>query len=400
MRLTKATIDGLTLPEGRTDHIYWDADLPGFGIRLRASGKRSWIIQYRAGHQQRRTSLGDARKVDADLARKEAKRRLAKVELGHDPRAEQIEAKARGRLTLGSVADQYLDIKKPILRRSSFQASARYLTQHWKPLRNLPVHAVERRDVAARLGEIGKEHGVIAASRARATLSAFFAWSVRQGLCDSNPCIGTNEPAAGIASRDRMLDDSELAVVWRACGDDSFGKIVRLLLLLGCRRDEAGGLRRDEINTDTGLLRIPGSRIKNHRDLVLPLPPMAIEIIASAPRQGDHVFGRVGPFCAWSYSKLALDARITAAEGKPLPAWRLHDLRRSCASGLARIGIDLPTIEQILNHQSGSFAGIVGVYQRHDFIPEKKLALQRWAQHVASLVGGTERTVLPLRQTA
>jgi Arm DNA-binding domain len=127
VRLTKQNIGRITLPAGKTDHIVFDRDLPGFGLRLRAGGGRTWILQYRTGHRQRRETLGDVRKLDADMARKEAKRRLAKVELGHDPQAERIEAKARAKFTLASVAKSYLGARKEALRASSYAATARYL---------------------------------------------------------------------------------------------------------------------------------------------------------------------------------------------------------------------------------------------------------------------------------
>jgi integrase len=257
----------------------------------------------------------------------------------------------------------------------------------------MPVDKIERRHVASRLTEIASEYGSTAAARARAALSALFSWAMREGITAANPVIGSNMPALP-RSRERVLDDSELAAVWHGCRDDDFGRIVKLLVLLGARRDEIAGLRRGEIDFDAAMLRISGTRTKNHRDHVLPLPAMAMTILQTIPcRDREHVFGEgAAGFVGYGKAKAALDRRAG-----PLAPWRLHDVRRSFASGLARLGVELPTIEQCLNHRSGSFAGIVSVYQKHDFIPEKRRALALWADHVRALVEGGESKVIPLR---
>src|SRR5262249_43943901 len=155
------------------------------------------------------------------------------------------------------------------------------------------------RDIAAQINEIAREYGPTAARNARSTLSAAFSWAMREGYVDTNPVIGTNKPA-GSNSRDRVLDDDELAAVWRACdGAGEHGAIVRLLMLTAARREEIGGLRWSEIDIDRATLRISGERTKNHRELLLPLPPFAMAIIEAIPRREgrDLVFGeRVGPF--------------------------------------------------------------------------------------------------------
>src|SRR5262249_21467212 len=139
-------------------------------------------------------------------------------------------------------------------------------------------------------------------------------------------------------------------------------------------------------------------RTKNGRPLALPLPPLALEIIEAIPLcrldRDRRVFGKgEGGYAAWSQGKALLDAKVRVAE-----PYRLHDLRRTFASGLARLGVEIATIEQCLNHQSGTFRGIVSVYQHHDFIPEKRRALALWADHVRALVDGAERKVVPLHR--
>jgi integrase len=227
-----------------------------------------------------------------------------------------------------------------------------------------------------------------------------FGWAMKEALCELNPTIATNDPAAGIPARDRVLDDGELRAIWNACRDDDFGRIVRLLALTGCRRDEIGALKWSEINFDTGMMTIAGTRTKNGRTLELPLPAIAIEILQSAPRRADrdHVFSNRGSgFSAWSYSTLRLNTRIVEVEGKPLAPWRLHDLRRTMRSGLGRLGVAPHVAELAINHVKG---GVEAIYDRHKYQREIGAALAMWADHVRSLVEGGERKVVPLQRPA
>jgi len=194
-----------------------------------------------------------------------------------------------------------------------------------------------------------------------------------------------------------VLDDGELAAVWAACADDDFGAIVRLLILLGCRREEIGALAWSEIDLDSGVMIIPGTRTKNHRDLELTLPAVALDILMSRPRREGrkYVFGsRGGSFSAWSYSTLRLNARITEARGKPLTAWTIHDLDRTIRTGLGRLGVVPHIAELAINHTKG---GVEAIYDRHKYRREKAEALEAWAAHVLAAVEGREASVTPLR---
>jgi integrase len=393
MKFTTDKVAVLTRPPGKTDHIEWDDEVPGFGVRLRGETKR-WVIQYRIGAQQRRESLGDTRKVRLDDARKIARHRFAQAELGTDPAAERKRAKDQAlaaKLTLAAVAARYVSQKEAKLkdgtqRPATYQQAKLHLTgPHWRPLANRPIGDLKRAEIAARLHEIVSEHGRTAAARARANLSALLNWAMREGLCESNPTIGTNDPNAGAKSRERVLADHELAVVWKACGDDDFGRIVRLLILTGCRREEIGGLQWREVDLTTGIMTIPGERTKNHRTHALGLPQMAMEILRSAPRREgrEFVFGGSGAsFSAWSYSTIMLNNRIAVAEGTPLPHWTLHDLRRTMRTGLGRIGIPPHVAELVLNHRKG---GVEAIYDRHRYEGEIASALSAWADHVDAI---------------
>jgi integrase len=402
MKLTKDAVSALALPSGKTDHIEWDDALPAFGVRMRGKTK-VWVVQYRVGPQQRRESLGDVRKVDLEAARKIARQRFAQVELGIDPAAERAQARAQAdasRITLALVVGRYLDAKRGVLRENTFKAAERYFGVHWKPLHNRPLDAIKRSDVAGRLQELVKAHGRTSAARGRDHLSALFSWSMREGLCEANPAIATNNPAAGIPPRERVLTDAEIAAIWRASQDDDFGRIIRLLLLTGARREEIGALRWTEIDFDTGVLTIAGERTKNHRTLELLLPEAALDILRSAPRRSDRacVFGGSDRgYCAWSYSTLRLNNRIVEAEGKPLAPWRLHDLRRTMRTGLGRLGVAPHVAELAINHVKG---GVEAIYDRHRYQSEIGAALALWADHVRVLVEGGERKVVTFASRA
>ncbi len=404
MEFTKTTVAALELPAGKSDLIHFDDALPGFGIRLRAGGKRVWIVQYRAHGRQRRETLGDARRIELKAARAAAHKRFAEVLLGGDPQQDKTEARARAALTFGPLADRYLELKKPIVRANTYVADHRYLTGYSKPLRGLPIDAIDRRLIAARLSEIVSEHGVTAAARARQALSAFFSWAIREGVASQNPVIGTTNPGAQLRSRDRVLTGAELRAIWLACEEDDFGRIVRLLMLTAARRDEIGGLRRSEIDLDRGTLNIPGTRTKNHHPLQLTLPPAALSILlrsTAAREERDAVFGGGDQgFNAWSYATLGLRARIAEKQGNQIAPWRLHDIRRTVATGMAELGIQPHIIEAVVNHRGGHKAGVAGIYNRATYEPEKKRALAIWADHLQSIVEGTERKILSLNPAA
>jgi integrase len=397
MKLNKRSAEAAVLPAGKTDHVFWDDALSGFGVRLRGDRKhctKRWLVQYRVGAVQRRESLGDIGRVSIDAARKIARKRFAQAELGVDPAAERAKER-RGATTLAMIADRYLADKQGELRASSFAAAARHLNEHWKPLRDRPLEVIKRADIAMRLQDIKQNHGPAAAAHARAHLSALFAWAMGEGLCDVNPVIGTNDPNKGAQARDRALNDAEIRAVWKACGDDDFSRIVKLLLLLGCRRDEISALEWNECDLDTGTLTIPGQRTKNKRQLSLVLPKPALEILRAVPRQAGrvHVFGHVGKgFTGVSHAMAQFQARMAAA-GNSLPHWSLHDLRRTMRSGLGRLGVPPHIAELAINHTK---VGIIAVYDKHRYEPEITTALAQWCEHVMAVVENRKPKVVPL----
>jgi integrase len=394
MKLTKPAIAGLKMPAGKSDVIFFDDDLPGFGIRLRAGGKAVWVIQYRVGVQQRRETLGDIRKVDLEKARKEAKARFAAVTLGSDPAADKAQAKVKAKRTLGAIVDEYLAFKVDKLRPKTMHETTRYLRQSWKPLHGVPIHKVERAEVATGLRRIATESGGVSANRAQAALSGMYTWAMREGLCEANPTIATNQQADE-EPRERVLTDSELATIWNALPDSDYGRIVKLLILTGQRREEIGGLRWSEVDSDKRLISLPKERTKNKRQHDIPLSDSAIDVLSECRhRDSDFVFGRRNGFGGFGVAKRALDQAIMPA----LAPWRLHDIRRTVATAMAdKLGVQPHVIEAVLNHVSGHKAGVAGIYNKAVYAKEKREALTLWADYVRSIVEGTKRKVVPLR---
>ena len=425
MNLTAKVVAALQLPAGKADVIYFDAALPGFGYRLRrgANGKvlRSFVVQYRRAGGTRRIMLGNAAVLSAAAAREQARKVLGRVANGEDPQADKIDRRAKDQLTLRGVIDEHLGAKAKDVRPRTLVELTRYLTgTYFKPLHGMPVDAVTRKDIAARLVVTTRESGSITAARARAAINGLFVWAMQMGFVESNPVIGTIQPKDS-DGRSRVLTGAELAAVWRAAGDDEYGKIVRLLILTGCRRQEVGGMQWGELDQERGEWTIPAERAKNKRAHTLPLPPAAWRIVGSVRRMAnrDYLFGlRAEGFRAWADGKAELDKAL----GDGVRPFVLHDIRRTVATMMAegdeegeqdrdgderhgnrrgdadgpRLGIQPHVIEALLNHESGHKAGVAGVYNRAKYRREVRAALALWADTVRALVDGGERKIVPL----
>jgi integrase len=405
LRLDAKTIAALELPSGKAEEIYWDLDLEGFGFRLRQRHdhvpRGTWVAQYRAGGgRTRRVTLGPSAKLIATEARTAARRILAEATLGNDPQGAKVVKRQQTARVFRSVAETYLDTKASEWRPSSQRINRLYLLgPYFKALHALGIGDISHPDVAACLTTITRRNSAVTAAAARRAVSAFFSWSAAEGLMGRNPInpvIGTRQPAV-FKPRDCVLSDTELAAVWRACRDDEFGRIVRLLILLGSRRQEVGGMCWSELDLAMGTWRLPSERSKNHHAHTLALPPAALEIITAIPRQvgRDYLFGFRGTrgFVGWSIGKAHLDARLNGS----VQPFRLHDLRRTVATRMADIGILPHTIEAALNHQSGHKSGISGIYSRSLYEREVKAALLVWSEHVLALVEGRNSKVVTMR---
>jgi integrase len=399
-KIDTKTLASLKLPDGKDEEIFWDGELEGYGCRLRRndSGKvrKTLVVQHRRASRSPRITLGTAEVLGAEQGRKAAKKLLARIALGADPQAEKIARRSADKFTFRAVADEYLRAKQPTVRPRSFVESQRYLTgPYFKPLHALPIDQIARKDIAARLLVITRECGVVTAIRARSHLSNLFAWSIAQGLMQFNPVVGTAQLTPPPA-RDRVLDDRELAAVWSEAGDDDFGRVVRLLILLGQRRTEVGGMKWQELDLERGTWTIPSTRSKNGRAHTLPLPAAALNIINLVQRMVDRdcLFGErsSGGFTLWAFAKAALDDRL----GDRVKSWTLHDLRRTFCTRLADLGVLPHVIEAAVNHQSGHKAGPAGIYNRSVYAKEVRAALALWADHIRSITTGGERKIVPM----
>jgi integrase len=401
MRLDAKTVAALKL-DGKSDAIFFDGEMPGFGYRLRrgAGGKvrSSWVVQYRRGGATRRLLLGSASVLGAEQARAAAKKVLARVALGEDPQADKVDRRGKDKLSLRSVVDEYLAAKQRQVRPRTYTEVRRYLADgpYFRPLHGMPIDTVARKDIATRLVAITRENGSVTACRARAALSAFFVWAMQSGIVEANSVIGTAKPKDN-ENRDRVLSDDELRAIWLACGDDDFGRIIKLLTLTGCRRTEIGGMRWSELDLERGLFTVPAERAKNGRRHQLPLTTLALDVIRSVPRMvsRDLLFGVRGTdgFSRWVDGKRDLDKR------SGVTGWLVHDIRRSTATKLADLGVQPHIIEQILNHVSGHKAGPAGIYNRSSYEREVRAALLLWDDRVRTLVEGGERKVLTFPST-
>jgi integrase len=396
-----------------------DGLLTGLYLIVQPSGAKSWAVRYRHGGKPRKHTLGGYPALELADAREEARKALRQVQKGDDPAQEKRRA-AESDDTFGGLARKFIERhQKP--KNRSWKETARLLGL--VPDKTRPGTAddpktfiavkgglvarwgyrklgdIRRADIIAVLDDIVDRGAPIAANRTLAALRTLFNWSIPRTKIETSPCVGVKPPAAE-TERDRVLTDDELKALWKAAGELGwpFGDIVRLLILTGQRRDEVGEMEWSELALEQRLWTLPRGRVKNDNGHEVPLSAPAIEVIEKLPRVKGcpFVFSTTGetPVSGWGKGKDRLD------EAAGFDDWRLHDLRRTVASGMARLGIALPVIEKVLNHSSGSFRGIVGVYQRHSFADEKRTALEAWGRFVEQLVSGTPPNVIPLREAA
>lgn len=287
-----------------------------------------------------------------------------------------------------------------------------------KPVADIDGHDIHTIVDSARRGGVpGLERRNSGVSEARgrkmhAALSVLFRWLTRQRRVATNPTIGVWSPHAPPA-RERVLSEAEIRIFWRGCERlaPPYDVLFKLLLLTGCRLNEVTGMTRAELSDDGATWTIPSERTKNHRTHVVSLPPLARDILAAVPRiesAAGYLFTLRGarPVTSFSGAKAQLDAAMltVAREDDPasavVPRWTLHDLRRTCATGMAELGIAPHIVEACLNHVSGARAGVAGIYNRAAYGPEKRAALERWAAHVQGLASGQSARIVPLTKAS
>lgn len=404
------------------DGLFPDAAQDGLYVRVQR-GAVSWVIRYNVGGVKRQKTLPITQpyKKARDLAlelRLEARRgRDVLAERREElvaKRAQERAEREREQRSLGKLIEAYLADAESKLRPSTMKETRRYLRVALKPLHDQDAESMSVRTIAAALADVAKERGRTSANRCRSYLSACLSYGVGVGMLERNVVVGTRRPQPE-QRRDRVLGELELRRVWEAADPATdYGAIVRLLILLGQRREEVGGMRWSEIDLDKGTWIIPGERAKNKRPHLVPLPRQALAILKARapaedaaqdddkPERRDTLFGRrQAGFGGWSKAKGELDTAIAAAQAKAagreksepedaLTPWVLHDLRRSTVTHMAELGVEPHHIEAVVNHISGHKGGIAGVYNRATYATEKRIALQKWADHIERLVTGEQ----------
>jgi integrase len=390
MRLTVKNVEAMR--PGAERREIPDAHMPGLYLVLQPSGAKSWAVRYRHRRISRKHTIGAYPALGLKDARELGAKALRAVAEGRDPGREKLLARSAKADSVERVVEEFLErhVRRSNRPRTA-QGTERLLRQHVLPhWRGRMVHDITRRNVLDILDRVVDGGAPITANRVFATVRKFFNWCTARDILAASPCAGVKPPTAERA-RDRVLSDDELRLVWAAADKlgGTFGPLVKLLALTGQRRDEVARMRHNELNLDARLWTLPAERTKNNKPHEVPLSNATLPVLGSVPRIAGSPFvlatnGGASPISGYSEGKRRLDALLPA----DMPAWRLHDLRRTCASGLARLGINLPVIEKVLNHSSGSFAGIVGVYQKHSFADEKRQALEAWGNFVEALVEG------------
>jgi integrase len=427
VKLTERKIATLAVENGSKDRLIFDDAQRGLAVRVTASAGRTYLCQYTLHGHKWRVPLGACSAVSLHRAREAAAAIMGDVAKGLNPAVERKEAAAaerarrvRNRLTLRVLIDDWNRLHLAERRPSYAAEAVRALHYAFAAHLDDAAEDLDREAVVRALDTIGwrrrrKDGGVGKPPRGAAMTGrtaaygrAAFAWAVKRGAVHTNP-FATLPVRKGIAKRERVLSDTEIGEIWRAAGDAAspYGTIIRLLLLTGQRHGEVAGMTWGEISDDLAIWTLPGERTKNGAAHTVPLSAPAGDLLRAlllddgnkrGVNGGLLLPGAVGtPFAGWSKAKRALDkairdtregAAITGASPARLVPWNVHDLRRTVATGLQRLGLRLEVTEAVLNHISGSRGGIAGVYQRHDWAAEKRAALDAWASHVLSIVKG------------
>jgi integrase len=383
-KLTKSVIDALPTPDA--DTVYWDRGLPGFGVKVTPKGRKVFIVLYRtggAGSKLRKYTIGPYGRVTLHQARVAAQKVFAARLDGRDPAAEKRERNRR------VVADRIEDllntfIEQRLSQNRSGPEIARLLRREvGKAWAGRSIHEIGKRDVVEVISAIEQRGAPIAANKTLKSIKTFLRWCVGRAIIDQSPADDLPLPAKEVA-RDRVLSDDELSKVIVAARqiDARYGGIVELLALTGQRREEVAKLAWDELDLKQRVWTIPKSRTKNAKSHAVQLSDQSIAVLRRAQAQGQYVFAspEAKPFQHFAAAKRKLD------EMSGVSGWRLHDLRRTCVSGMARLGIAPHVAAKVLNHQSGTISGVAAVYQRHEFLHERRVALERWGAHVGKIV--------------
>ena len=390
LRITKTVVEQ-TKPQAK-DLVVHDSELRGFHLKVTPKGKRVFFVYYRAKGarvQQRRYKIGDYPKISVNRARELAKGVLGRVAGGEDPSA-QLKATRHSLNTdqVDEIAERFLVAH--VSKNRSANETRRIFRHNVLPvIGKRSIHDLTRADISKLIANVARTAPTMA-NRVLAAVRKFFNWCYSNSIIEKSPAEGIGAPSREV-QRDRLLSDDEVLAVVTAARDIGYpyGAIVELLVITGQRRKEVAAATWPEFDLGQRTWTIPASRSKNGKAHIVHLSDAALLVLARCPNTGTLVFSVNGktPFQGFSKSKARLDQRSGVSE------WRLHDLRRTVVSGMARMGIAPHIADKVLNHQAGTISGTAAVYQRHQFLDERKDALDRWAVYVEKLVQSKQQEV-------
>jgi integrase len=353
-----------------------DAILPGLYLVVQPTGTKSWAVRYRIGsHTRKLTLAGRYPVLSLAKAREAARAALENVSTGKDPAAAK-RAGSPANDTLAAYIALYRERHVSTVRAGTAVNINRELERMQDEWPGRSLRSISKKDLVGVIDNAMKR-GPSAGVTAWKVAKAFFAWCEAREDDFASPARSIRKPAKE-RSRDRVLDDTELKLTWQAAdaAGGAASTLIKLLILSGARRNEITELARDEITADT--IELQGNRTKNGLPLTIPITPMIRRVLDTLPKNGRFVLnGTDRPFGDHSGAK----AKVAPA----IRPWTLHDLRRSFASGLQRLGVAPHIVELALNHRSGTFSGVAGIYQRHRYVREVREALESWSQHIEAL---------------
>ena len=387
--------------EARTD--FWDDIVRGLVLRVSPNGTKAWTVVYtrESDGSKQRVTLGRFPAITLEKARNKALKAVTAVSDGEDPSEEKRARKAA--LTVEELGSLYLE-KHAKRHKRTWQEDERVLKVDVYPtIGRMKAVAVKRRDLLDIIEAKSEAGKMTSANRLLAIIRKLFNWSVEKDYLPTSPAIGIKPPGKAVR-RDRVLSDDEVRTIWTALPGaavaDQTRDIMRLLFLTGARSGEVCGIRRSEIDVDRAIWTLPASRTKNGLSHLLPLSPAALAIVERWLDRADDedddapLFARVGdPIESNAIAHAArLKLQVTKAR------WTPHDIRRTVATGMAGIGIAPHIVEAVLNHISGFRGGVAGVYNRATYEPEKRRALDMWAERLDAIVTGRAAVVTPMRR--
>jgi len=386
INLTDRTIQN-TKPKDAQYELY-DSDVRGLTIRVSPSGAKTFSLLYKMG-KNRRLTLGRYPSVSLAEARQRARQALSEISRGVDPANEKRLARRNYENYLFShVIEDYVENYAKINTRS-WNETNRILQREFAPeWKNVSLDKIKRQDVLNLLDKI-RRRSPSAANHAFAAIRGFFNWCVSRGYLQHSSCAGLRMPSKA-QSRDRVLTDTEIAAIWNACDQIGypFGTITKLLFLTGQRRNEVAEMEWADVDLINGIWTQPSSKNKSARKHIVPLSSVARDVLQHVLRvHDDLVFparGKDRAASGFSKWKVKMD-QLTG-----VTRWTLHDTRRTVATKLAALGIPIHVTELILNHSSTKLSGVTGVYNRHEYLQERREALERWADHLSGLLYKTK----------